>query len=512
MHLLTFAAITGVTILFLSCNGNQLENDEKKLSADILLQEKEEAERVERENRLADSLKKLPPGFRFMEDRSVDPSHPPVLIDIAGSLDNVRDFALSDVASKITYIRMEKIPDSSFVRLMKFKYYLMDSNIVAVNPSGILLYARSGKYINAIVKNESAGIEVKENVMIVRGDNTFVGGGTTVWATGKNLFYKYRNSLTGQSYIMEYDCSQPPVNLSMAFDPEKPDKVRGLGSMAIDLNHGRRPEPPRGNVNGMWSAGTDYIYQRLSSMMLDRNTYVKQLSGPFDIKGKYMLAVFNHQGDTLATFSEFEKLDHFSKPLMRGTDQGVQYENKGRYFVRNAFNDTVFQVLPPNRLLPVYVMKLGKYKLLKKEGADPDFNLVGKIIPQTWADTRNYLFLTFSKDSYDCPNTRKSKQLKQYHALFSKSAGKLFIVKGDPQEYDPEILKNNLDGGMPVWPSSYMVGNKGEILISLKGKELKEHVQTASFKNSTAPAAKMNELLKLAQSISDDEDILMVVE
>jgi hypothetical protein len=502
----------GAGLMVLSCQENRLKSDEKKLSAEILLQEKEEAERVERENRLADSLKKLPPGFRFKEDRSVDPSRPPVVIDIAGSLNNVRDFALSDVASKISYIRMEKVPDSSFARVMKFKYYLMDSNIVAVNPSGIILYSRSGKYRTTVVKNESTGIEVNAERMIVMGNNTFIGGGTTVWSAGKNLFYKYRNSLTGQSFIMQYDCSQPPVNLSMGFDPEKPDKIRGMGEIAIDLNHGKKADPPRGNANGMWSAGTGYIYQRLSSMMLDRNTYVQQLGSPFDLGGKYILGIFNQRGDTLATFSQFEKVDRFSKTVMRGTDQGAQYENKGRFYLRNAFNDTVFQVLPPNRLLPVYVLNFGKYKLLKKEGLDPDFNLDGKIVPETWADTRNFIFLTFSKDSYDCPNTRKNKQLKQYYALFSKPSQKLFLVKGDPGNYDPEILKNNLDGGLPVWPSSYMVGSHGEILVSLKGKELKEHVKSSSFGASTAPTVKKNELLKLTRSLRDDEDVLMIVE
>ena len=504
--------ITGLVLLLAACQENRLKSDEKKLSAEILLREKEEAERIDRENRLADSLKKLPPGFRFKEDRSVDPSHPPVVIDIAGSLDNVKDFALSDVTSRITYIRMEKAPDSSFARVMRFKYYLMDSNIVAVNPSGIILYSRKGKYRSTVVKNESTGIEVSANRMTVTGDNTFIGGGTTVWATGKNLFYKYRNSLTGQSYIMKYDCSQLPVILSMGFDPEKPYKIRGMGEIAIDLNHGKRVGQQKGNANGMWSAGTDFIYRRLSSMMLDRNTYVQQLASPFDMGSKYIMGIFNQQGDTLAAFTQFEKLDHFSKAVMRGTDQGTQYENNGNLYIRNAFNDTVFRVLPPNRLLPVYVLKLDKYKLLKKEGLDPDFNLAGKIIPETWADTKNYIFLTFSKDSYDCPNTRTSKQLKQYYALFSKSTQKLFLVNGDPGNYDPDILRNNLDGGMPVWPSSYMIGNNGEILVSLKGKELKAHEKSASFSTSTAPAARKSELLKLTQSVSDDEDILMIVE
>lgn len=311
---------------------------------------------------------------------------------------------------------------------------------------------------------------------------------------------------------MEYDCSQLPVNLANQFDPEKPDQIRGMGKIAIDFNFGKKSQPQKGNKFGMWSAGSDFIYQRLSSMMLDRNTYAQQLGNEYEIGGKYIMGIFNQRGDTLATFTQFDKLTHFPKSLMRGTDYGTQYENNGKLYLRTAFNDTLFQVLPPNRLLPVFVLKMGKYKLLKKEGMDLDFNLAGKIIPQTWAVTKKYIFLTFSKDSYDCPNTRKSGQLKQYYALFSRANNQLSLVKSDPGNYNPEILKNNIDGGLPVWPSSYMIGNNGEILVSIKGKELKNHVKSASFGSSSAPAAKKNELLKLSQSVSDDEDILMIVE
>ena len=510
---LTLAA--GAMIMLISCQGNRLNVDEKKLEQEIILQakEKEEAERLSREKELADTLKKLPAGFRFREDRSVDPAFPPVVIDIAGSLDNVKDFALSYVASKITYIRLERVPDTTFSRVMKFKYYLTDKNIVAINPSGILLYSRDGKYLTTIVKNESTGIEVTPDRMTVMGDNTFIGGGTTVWAMGNSLFYKYRNSFTGQSFIMEYDCTQLPVSLSNQPDPEKPDMIRGLGNPVVDLNHGRKSQPAaKGSQNGMWSAGSEYLYNRLSSMLLDHNTYVVQLSNNFAVGGKNMLGIFNKQGDTLATFAQFEKLTGFSKSLMRGTDQGAQYENNGKYFFRNAFNDTVFQVLPPNRLLPVFVLKLGKYKLLKKEGLDPDFDLIGKIIPESWADTKNNVFLTFTRDSYNCQNTRKSKQLKIYHALFDKSTKKLFVVKGDPYDYEADILKNNLDGGISVWPSSYMIGINGEILISLKGKELIERVKSEQFNRSSAPIAKKNGLKKMAQQLTSDDDILMIVE
>jgi len=507
--------IPGVLLMLLSCNGNRLKTDEKKLTEEILQKEKEseEAERKSVEDGLSDTLRKLPPGFRFKEERSVDPSRPPVIIDIAGSLDNIREYKLSDVASKITYIRMQKVPDTGFSGVRKFKYYLMDNNIIALSLSGILLYTRDGKYMSTIVKNEFTGIEVTESAITVRGDNTFIGGGNTVWAQGNMLYYKYRNSLTGQSYIMEYNCSQLPISLKTDFDPEKPRQIRALGDIAVNLNPGnKKPSMPKGSANGIWSAGYEYFYKGTGTILIDHNTYAKPLGNEFMPGGKYMMGIFDKKGDTLATFTQFEKLENFSKSVMRGTDQGTQYENKGKLFFRNAFNDTVFQVIPPNRLLPVYVLNLGKYKLLKKEGLDPDFDLSGKIIPDSWAETRRYIFLSFSKDSYDCYNTRKSKQLKSYFAVFEKSGHKLVIVKGDPHNYDEEILVNNIDGGLPVWPSSYMTGNSGEIMISLKGKELKERVKSEQFKRSAAPASKKNELVKLAASVADSEDILMIVE
>ena len=186
---------------------------------------------------------------------------------------------------------------------------------------------------------------------------------------------------------------------------------------------------------------------------------------------------------------------------MRGTDVGTQYEENGSLYMRPAFNDTVFRITPPNRMTPAYVLNLGTYKVTKQQGVDPDFKLTGKIIPGDWAETRNYIFMTFTKDDYDCPNTRKNKTVKIYHAtIFQTESGKLTIIKGDPYNYSPEILENNIDGGVPVWPAFYMIGKNGEIMISLKGKDLKERVKSEQFKNSEAPESKKNRLKQIANT------------
>jgi hypothetical protein len=224
-----------------------------------------------------------------------------------------------------------------------------------------------------------------------------------------------------------------------------------------------------------------------------------------------MLVVLNNQGDTLSKFTLKEKLVNYTKSLQRGTDGGTQYEENGSLYIRPAFNDTVFRITPPNRMTPAYILNLGNYKVTKQQGVDPDFNLTGKIIPGDWAETKNYIFMTFTKDDYDCPNTRKNKTVKIYHALYSKKTDKLTLITGDPYNYSPEILENNIDGGVPVWPAFYMVSKNGEIMISLKGQELKDRINSEMFRLSKASEAKKNELKKLASVVSEDEDILMIV-
>jgi hypothetical protein len=256
----------------------------------------------------------------------------------------------------------------------------------------------------------------------------------------------------------------------------------------------------------MFGGNPEAFYYDPVVQVLDENTYI---SPSHDDKN--VLVVLNNQGDTLSEFTRKEKLVNYTKSLMRGTDAGTQYEKNGSLYMRPAFNDTVFRITPPNRMTPVYVLNLGTYKVTKQQGVDPDFNLTGKIIPGDWAETTNYLFMTFTKDDYDCSNTRKNKTVKIYHAIYKKQNKQFFIIKGDPYNYSPEILENNIDAGVPVWPTFYMIGKNGEILISLKGKDLKERVKSEQFKKSEAPESKKNGLKQLADSVSDSEDILMIV-
>ena len=131
-----------------SCRNNRLKTNEEELAKDIFRQEeeKEEALKVSREKQDGDTLKLRSKAFRHKEDRIIDQSHPPKIIDIVGNLENIKEITLSDIAADITYIRMEAVPDSTIPTDLKFKYYLMDNYIVALNHYGIHLYSKDGRY------------------------------------------------------------------------------------------------------------------------------------------------------------------------------------------------------------------------------------------------------------------------------------------------------------------------------------------------------------------------------
>jgi len=492
-----------ILFFFVSCNQNNLKTDEKKLSEQIKIEEQEKQKsKVDSNNGISDSIST---GFRFREDRSVDPKNPPQIIDIAGSIGKSENISLSDVASQIKYVRMETVPDSTLLRNLEYKYYLMDNYIVAINLYGIHLFTKEGNFLRTVVKNDLSGIAYNEkmNAIFVRDDHTKVGGGTSVWAIGNNLFYEYSNTMTGENYIMKYDCLQNQTLVNSGFDPENPDKLNGLGEVFIDISNRKVVKQ---NGHGMWSADPASFYGEMKLFTLNKDTYIKRL------QGNDMMGVFNSRGDTLSTFTKMERVENYTKSVARGTDYGIEYEINGNLFYRTDFNDTVFQVIPPNRLLPRYVLNLGSYKISMLEGMDPGVSLEGKIIPMEWAETEDFIFLTFSKDSYDCPNTRKDKSLKIYHALYSKESKQLQIVNADPTDYSAPILENDIDGGLAIWPRSYMVGKNGEILVSLKGKELKSHILSSQFKSSTAPGSKKNELLEFANLVNKEDNILMIVE
>jgi hypothetical protein len=493
---------TLLVLLFMlpSCHRNRLKTDEKELINKLNQDEREQktTDSIAKAQRIKNKESDLPGRFLLKGDRSVDPLNPPLIIDLEANLDNIIEVKLSEVVSGIRYVKIEQPPDSAFAGGVRFDYYLADDYFIAVNRLGILKYTKNGRFISTVVKNNftTDGFLISNFI----GASYMQGGGTdynNIQITGNKLYYTYENAIASQDYRMEYDCSELDVDPQKEFNPEFPAGILGKGKIVADYN--AKDNGGKSNTSVRNSFLTKWI---------DNNTYTKKL------RGADIYAIISKEGDTLSKFPLYEKLVNYTKSVGRGTDPGSYYKFEGKTYFRNSYNDTLFHVIPPNRLLPVYVLNLGKYKTTRQQGTDPGFELTGKIIPEEWIETKNYIFLTYTKDSYDCPNTRKYKIVKIYYALYSKINRQLSVIKGDPYDYSPEILANDIDGGIPVWPynqDTFIPGENGEIIFSVKGKDLKERVISEKFRKSIAPENMKQELKKLADSVTETEDILMIV-
>lgn len=457
---------------------------------------------------MADSLAKLPKGFRFESVRKVDASYPPIVIDIENRMDSIKEFKLSDVAQSIEYIKMQNLPDSSIANNINYKYYMTDKHIVASNLYGIHLFTKSGEYKNTIIKNELSGVDYlqDENRIVINYANySEICGNPTVWSRGNLLYYTFLNGNTGQSYIMEVDCSKDLINQQVQFNPENPEAIIGLGKICVDLKHGKK-SPFKFPSKGMYSYSPEYMYEQIIHFSPDRITYFRRRS-----QNGNMLEIMNNHGDTLSSFKKIEQLNNYKERTIRGFDYGNQYERNGNYYFRPNYNDTIFKVIPPNIIKPTFVLQLGKYKINIQEASSPNYNLKGKIAPSEWADGKKYVFIGLIMDDNFSPNSMKKKSVKVLYALYSKKDKQLHFVKSDPYNYNSTILQNDIDGGFSVWPNSYMIDREGNIMISLLGKDVKEKVASDEFKNSNAPAANKEKLIQLAKNCSDSDQVLMLV-
>ena len=175
---------TGI-FLITACHRNRLKVNEKELTEKILIQEEQMKEAISNDRLLSDTSARETHSPRYQGDRSVDPLNPPLIIDIAGNLDNIKEIHLSDVFTEIKYRRLQPPPESAFKNYVGFRYYLTDNSIIAFNIFGMIHYSRDGRYINTIVKNQFTKIEVTPNGIRSYYDMTFI----TIRVTGNFIEY-----------------------------------------------------------------------------------------------------------------------------------------------------------------------------------------------------------------------------------------------------------------------------------------------------------------------------------
>lgn len=487
-----------------SCHHNRLKTNEKELVKEIKNQEseKKEAERIASENQVPDTLVKTHGGFFYKEDRSVDLKHPPGVIDFSKEID-VREFKLSNIASKVRYIVLQ-VPDDSTYFSEVGVVNITSNNIITSNIFGIQRFSRDGKFIETICKNSFSG--KKE----IKFDNplgsffpieTFRGAINGVNTIGNKVFYKYSNYPEEKANLVRLslkDNSQS-FTITQPVEAGQPEtfargEIISEGKVSLSIT---QPELIPVSENCFTS-----ISPKLET--LKRNSL--------------LMITFNLQGDTLCKFKQFDFLEiPITKTLNVGIPHLKWYYRESLAF-KWAFNDTIFRLIPPNRLVPVFVFNFGKYKATDEDWFQFNIKMHEKLIPNEILEDSRYLYII-----YEYFPVEKNSISKLEYALFDKSINKLFRLKLDDESKNKlldrlesmrnqwkEGFENDIDGGPPFWPR-YVIPDSN-LAITLQPELLKEFIQHSDYMSTNDPRKKAFATFVNSLKTGGQELVLMIVE
>jgi Domain of unknown function (DUF4933) len=487
-----------------SCRNNRLKTSEKELAAEINTQEKknQEAERNAIENQVTDTLINIRPGFQYKEDRSVDPAHPPIVIDLSGLIPE-REIKLSEISSRIKYIVLE-VPDDSVFFYRGSTLHFAGDNIIANNNTGINSFSDDGRFLETISKSSFNG---------PRTTNDFSGGsfrGTymnNVYSAGSTIYYKYTDTPDEKVSLIKFSLKDKPSLIPIPPEEGQPDTY----TKGEVIEMGKLRSPGLGNTNIF--AVSDNMYAGMPPNRPDAFG-----------KNSTMMVTFNTNGDTLCKFKQYDLLKNpVTSTLMRSfSNLSWFYEELATF--KWLFNDTVYRLKGPNRLVPAFIFQLGVHKITVDDWLHVNTSLNGKILIQNILESQSYLFIDYR---YYDPDNPKGPVYEK--AIYIKESKKFFRIALSPEQRKvmntvpppprpgslapPQInvvspgLDNDLDGGRAFWPQ--YVTTEGRLATTASPEVLFGHIQNTNYKE--VENSSFSDLVKSLKT-GGKQIVIMIVE
>ena len=426
-------------------------------------------------------------GVQKNEIEAVDSYAPPVVIDIAGNLNNKKAFKLSDIASSVRYVILKSPPDikiSFLTTYGDFSYSIAsdDTNIFLNTMQGLFCYSAEGQYLYTVVKKDYEGSgdfwtsRVKINDII----------GSIDFYNGK-LVTQFFESGRG-FHLSFYDVKE--MNAQMLLNRQS-NELRNIG---VQPQYKRLlgVATPLGTYG--YISYENWRFMRGQHLMIDDNSI-------FNIDYYNSLATISTKGDTLGKINNYVKsvIDSIRVTHEDGTyinNQSIMYRINGQVMLRK-YNDTVFRVTPPNRLTPAYVMNWGKYKSdIREHVAKSD--LEGKFVLDNWVETPRFILIHYT-EGRDSPIRRDQGKVKDHWAIYNKSAKTLtHHVTSDARA----LIENDVEPlGMPFWAEG--INHKGEMYMVFSKETLKNVIEKGLNRNSR--------LKTIYDNMKDGEVCIMIV-
>jgi len=484
---------TEIIILISSCHPNRLKTDEKELAKEIRTQEnnKKDADRLTLEKQKSAILINRASGFRYKEDRSVDPQNPPIKLNIPGT-DNTQKIKLSDFATRISYIKLQTPPDTSLL----YDHFLNRDGLMSTIISdgdqiifqglfGLSRFNMQGEYQETIWKNE-AGITLNQGFVTYGGQDFFgVPPGNPVSLSDGSLYYDFHDGPAGTGLTVKYRI-KPDKSITIKPDSEIPGNDPVPGDTLFKTNKFSQDRFDRifGIGSDLW-AGVN-------------NKWIAGSSGA-------LLVIYNEKGDTICQFKDYERIVNFNHSLWRHRVELESYYYDGVVTIKQEYNDTVFRLIPPDRLLPVYIFNYGDHKVSYMDGLNPNFDLSGKCLVTSLNETDEFLFIRYS--IFKPPFTNGKNSENKFYALLDKKEKKIYHQPQD--ETESKGIVNDLDGGISFWPEFITPG--GEMMKLISGSMIKNYLNSVEFKTKVITEDDREKQTSMASELRDQDIVVIIV-
>jgi hypothetical protein len=215
---------------------------------------------------------------------------------------------------------------------------------------------------------------------------------------------------------------------------------------------------------------------------------------------------YSDKGDTICQFTDFDRIKNFSSNVYRTPTDLASYYYKGQLTIKQEYNDTIFRLISPDRLLPVYLIDFGNFKVSCNDGLNPHIDLSNKFLLYSLYESDDFLFVRYTQNNSSVNNIKKN-AVKFYNAIFNKKEGKLIHL---PEfSNTPRGLINDLDGGMPFWPD--YVTPQDEMIKLVSGKILKDYISSPSFKISDISDEKRQKQISMVAGLRNTDMVIIIV-
>lgn len=415
----------------------------------------------------------------------------PIQIDVIAGIENVKDITLQEIASDISYVKLEDHP--CLRQLLNVS--MIDDYFLINTIDGVYLFGLDGKFVRQFINNQT---DFQEQPLS-DGSGRIFRGFSYLDGIANSWYSSNKMQLKSFSYYTDGSNSSRRAGY----------KIDNIAEISVKDNK----EIPQ--ISSIYEKSVPLSWSIASERFSFESSDIPVGFGDDFIATFYYLTpvgieliTFNNEGDTLCRFPIFSSMKNLGF-TPHNPPAEMHYYYHDRYTFRHLYNDTVFRILSPNIIQSAYILNFGKYSLTFDAAFHRPNELKDYMMCSVLCEDDQYLYLRFNH-GFDSPKNREEDIVKFWWGLYQKSTGNFSVLPVNSSKPNDKGINNDIDGGMPFWPES--VDNQGRRIALKSGKLIRNMLTDKWFENSKASSPEKKELLEqFVKTLTDTDNVIIIV-